>query len=148
MTDYRSMFDSEYVGAWDLPKDATVTIARVTPGNIVGSAGRKAKKPIVYFEGREKGLIVNKTNGKTIAGMYGPVVEEWIGKRITLYATETQMGSETMQCIRVRPTIPNGKSARKETEKPAEPMPSCPECEGSGKVSGVECGVCFGSGHV
>ncbi len=29
MTDYRSMFDRDYIGAWDLPHDVTVTIAKV-----------------------------------------------------------------------------------------------------------------------
>ena len=34
MTDYRSMFDREHLGAWDLPKDrdAVVTISKVTAG--------------------------------------------------------------------------------------------------------------------
>jgi hypothetical protein len=107
MADYRSMFDRDYIGAWDLGgKDVTVTIASVAAGELVGNGGKKAKKPIVKFEGKEKGFALNKTNGKIIAGMYGTDTTAWIGKRITIYPTETTFGSEQMECIRVRPVVP------------------------------------------
>ena len=108
--DYRAMFDSEYVGAWDLPpgKDVVVTIASVSKGEVTGQGGRKARKPIVKFVGREKGLLANKTNARAIAGMYGNDTAAWVGKRVALYATRTMMGSEEVDCVRVRPTIPKG----------------------------------------
>ena len=107
--DYRAMFDREYIGAWDLQgKDATVEIASVVAGELTGSGGKKAKKPIVRFVGKEKGLALNKTNGKIIAGMFGPDTKDWVGKRVTLYPTMTTFGSEQMECIRVRPVIPVG----------------------------------------
>jgi hypothetical protein len=102
------MFDSEYLGAWDLVgKDVTVAINRVVAGTVIGSSGRKAKKPIVYFEGKEKGLLINKTNAKTISTLYGNDTAAWAGKLITLFPTQTQFGSETMDCIRVRSAIPH-----------------------------------------
>lgn len=108
--DYRAMFDREYIGAWDLGgKDVTVTIASVAAGELTGSGGKKAKKPIVKFEGKDKGFALNKTNGKIIAGMYGTDTTKWVAKRITLYPTMTTFGSEQMECIRVRPQIPEGK---------------------------------------
>ena len=107
--DYRAMFDRDYIGSWDLPeggKDVVVTISKVIAGELTGPGGRKAKKPVLYFEGKEKGMALNKTNGKTIAALYGPKVEEWTGKRIAIYATETSFGGETVPCIRVRPKTP------------------------------------------
>jgi hypothetical protein len=107
MADYMTMFDSEYIGAWDLNgRDVVVTISRVQGMTITGEGGKKNKKPVIWFEGKEKGAIVNKTNAKAIAGMYGRDTAQWIGKRITLYPTQTQVGSETKECIRVRPTPP------------------------------------------
>jgi hypothetical protein len=101
--DYRSMFDRDYIGAWDLAgKDVTIAIARVEGKELTAAGGRKTKKPVVYFEGKEKGFALNKTNGKTIAGMYGNDTAAWIGKKITIYATTTSMGGETVDCIRVR----------------------------------------------
>ena len=106
MPDYRSMYDKEYVGAWDLPKPTTVVISRVEARTLDNGKGKKNKKPAVFFEGREKGLACNATNGKTIAAMYGPNTEAWIGKRITLYAAKTDMAGETVDCVRVKPGIP------------------------------------------
>jgi len=104
--DYRTMFDSEYLGAWDLPRDATVTIAGVKAGQLVGEKGRTAKKPIITFAGKQKAFAANKTNCRTIAAMYGTDTRQWVGKRITLYATTTEFGGKQMDCIRVRPQVP------------------------------------------
>lgn len=108
MPHYRSMFESNgmlYACHLD-GKDVTVTISKVEAGTITGSKGKKDKKPLVSFEGKQLKLGLNKTNGKTIAAMYGPNTDEWIGKRISLYATTTEFGSETVECIRVRPKVP------------------------------------------
>jgi hypothetical protein len=112
MADYRGMFDREYIGAWDIPKDTTVTIARVVAGELTGQGGKKAKKPLIYFEKAEKGFAANKTNCKIIAAMYGTDTAAWVGKRITLYATTTTMGAETVDCIRVRPQVPGAAAQR------------------------------------
>jgi hypothetical protein len=111
--DVRQMFDSNYIGAWDLQgKDATVTIARVTPGELAkAGTSKKDKAPIIYFEGKDKGLVLNKTNMKIIAGIYGSFkVKEWIGKPITIYPTTCQFGPNTVDCIRVRPSAPRASS--------------------------------------
>lgn len=109
MTDYRSLYDRDYIGAWDLEgKDVTVTIATVKGGELTAIGGRKSKKPIIHFAGKEKGMIVNKTNAKTIAAMYGNLVEAWVDKRITLFTSMTRNpeGGGDVECIRVRPSIP------------------------------------------
>lgn len=122
--DYRAMFDRDYLGAWDLVDregnkiDVTVEIREVRAGELTGQGGRKAKKPIVWFTGKEKGLALNRTNGKTIATLYGNDTRSWPGKRVTLYATQTQMGGDTVDCIRVRPQIPNG--ARRSAARPPQ----------------------------
>jgi hypothetical protein len=107
MPDYRGMFDREYVGSWDLKGDTVVTIAKVEGKELTSQRG-KNKKPVIYFSNTEKAFVCNKTNGKAIAGMYGNKTEDWVGKKITLYPTTTSAGGETVDCIRVRPTIPNG----------------------------------------
>ena len=110
MTDYRALFGKEHLGAWDLPRDVTLTIARVTQGELRGSGGKKVdKRPILHFAGTPKTMVLNTTNGKAIAAMYSPQVESWTGKRITIYATTTSFGNDTVPCIRVRPTKPPAK---------------------------------------
>lgn len=116
MGDYRKMFDRDYLGHFDLDgKDVTVEINKVVAGELTAMGGRKSKKPILYFSGKEKGLIANKTNCRTIAALYGNNTDDWVGKRITLYVSTTRNpdgGGET-ECIRIRPKAPAGKSAEK-----------------------------------
>lgn len=123
-TDYRSLYDKEYIGSWDIKdKDVTVTITKVVGGNLVGQGGRKTKKPVVYMKGTEKGFAINATNGKAIASMYGKFVQDWVGKRITLYKSMTRdpSGDGEVECIRVRPQIPAPKATGAEDEAPAAP---------------------------
>lgn len=111
-TDFRTMYDREYIGAFDLPEgkgDTTLTIAKVEGGELTAMGGRKSKKPIVRWkETGMKPLICNKTNGKTIAAMYGNFVEAWAGKRVTLFRGSTRNPEDggNVDCIRIRPAAP------------------------------------------
>lgn len=108
-TDYRSLYDKDFIGAWDLQTgDLTVTIKKVIGGTLTSVGGRKSKKPVVYMAHTEKGFALNATNGKTIASLYGNFTEKWIGKQITLYKSTTRSpdGSGDVECIRVRPQMP------------------------------------------
>ena len=105
-----SYFDRDYIAPFDLEgKDVTVTIDKVAGETLTSTGGKKNKKPVVYFVGKEKGLALNKTNARTILAMYGAHTSEWHGKKITLYPTTTTFGNETKECIRVRPNVPQEK---------------------------------------
>lgn len=110
MPDFRTMYDNEFLYHFDLPagRDAVVTIAKCVPGEVTGKGGKKSKKPVLYFQGKEKALALCKTNGRTIATLYGNDVAAWGGKKIALYATTTQFGPDTVGCIRIRPSVPQG----------------------------------------
>lgn len=115
--DYRAMFDRDYVGAWELEgKDVTVTICKVEAKTLTAQGNRKTKKPVIWFHGKEKGLALNKTNSKVIAAMYGNDTSQWIDKSITIYPTQTEMSGETVDCIRVRPRIPQSPPQSRKTE--------------------------------
>lgn len=111
MPHWKELMERDYLFAFDLKgKDVTLTIEKVEGGTITGTGNKKNKKPLCHFvEGRnKKPLVLNATNCKTIAAMYGTEVNNWAGKRITLYPSETQFAGETVECIRVRPGVPNG----------------------------------------
>jgi hypothetical protein len=104
MADFRTMYDSDFLFAFHLAgKEHTLTIAAVKGGELTGHGGKKSKKPMCYFEGKEKPLALCKTNGRTIAEMYGADTSAWVGKKIIIYPTTTTYGKETVDCIRVRP---------------------------------------------
>ena len=105
------MFEREYLGVWDLRgRDVTVSIKKVRGATLTAPGGIKQKKPVVWFDRTDKALILNKTMAATIQSMYGSDTVHWVGKLITLYPTTTKFGKETVECIRVRPTIPKGKA--------------------------------------
>ena len=96
-----SAFPSKYMKAGDLPEETIVpfTIEDVR----VEEIGRdKQLKPVIYFKGKDKGFVCNKTNANTIAKALGSRdTDEWIGKTIRLYSTEVQFGDEMVESIRV-----------------------------------------------
>ncbi|MFZ2492120.1 MAG: hypothetical protein WA208_11595 [Thermoanaerobaculia bacterium] len=104
MVDYRALYDRDYVGVWDLGgKARIVTIERVEVRQLIAEGGRTDRKPVLFFVGHVKGLVLNKTNGRAIAAKFGPETDEWVGRRIALYPSKTEVGREEVDCIRVRP---------------------------------------------
>ncbi len=137
MGDVRKLYDKAYIYSYDLEgRDVTVTIERVSGGTLVGTGGTKNKKPVLHFKGTEKGLALNITNARVIAGLYGGFEsDQWIGKRVTLYPTTTTFGSQTVECIRIRNVVPKAKS---EAIRSDVPTPKEPEPSNSGKPVGAD----------
>lgn len=113
MADYRRYFDKDFLGSWDLQSEdgralnAVVTIAKVDQGELqVVGKNKKKRAPVLSFVGKKKKLVLNATNGATIAEMYGFDTRAWVGKKIVLYPTTTKFGKKVVPCIRVRPQPP------------------------------------------
>lgn len=96
-----SAFPSTYIAASDLRGAAVnVTIREVK----IEQVGRdRENKPVVYFEGKQKGMVLNKTNARKIANLVGSMdTEDWVGCQVAIFPTETEFGGETVECIRVK----------------------------------------------
>src|SRR4029077_18793814 len=79
-------FPSPYLKASDLQgRRIPVKILRVEMQELGDEL-----KPVVYFEGKSKGLVLNKTNANTISAAYGDETEDWEGKETVLYETEVE----------------------------------------------------------
>ncbi len=90
-------FPSKYLKATDLKgRKIKVTIDQVTTEKMGDDT-----KPVLYFEGKEKGMVLNRTNGMLIASYFGPETAEWKGRQITLYATKTSMQGQMVDALRV-----------------------------------------------
>lgn len=59
-------------------------------------------KPVVYFQGKDKGLMLNKINASVITKAYSPETNGWTGKPIQIYPTTTEFKGEMVPCIRAR----------------------------------------------
>lgn len=120
-----SAYPSNYLKADDLQGRAiTLTIDRVEMES-VGQGRNKEEKPVVYFKGKEKGLVLNKTNAKTIANLYGGETDEWEGKAITIRPAEVEYQGEMVLSIRVSLQKP----AAGAPAKPVVARPTAPEPE-------------------
>ena len=103
------MFPSKYLSAADLQgRQVQVIMDRVMMEQIRGEHGTEDKY-VLYFQGKEKGLVLNVTNANTIAEFYGHETDEWVGRAITLYSTRVQFGNRMVDAIRInRPQANNG----------------------------------------
>lgn len=66
--------------------DVTVTIEKVMlHPDATFDDGRKQKVYSLRFEGKDKEMVLNATNRKTLVARFGTKVKDWAGKEITLY---------------------------------------------------------------
>ena len=111
-------FPSTFLKAYDLQgKTPTVTIDRVEFQQVrSGRTGTTETKPIVYFTGKGKGLLLNKTNARAILAIARtPITEDWRGVAITLYATVDTFGKEQHDVIRIKAPAAVAAPARRPT---------------------------------
>lgn len=106
-THWKKLVDPRYIGAYALPNgnDLVVTIEMVRSEEITMMGGKKEVHSIMYLKG-QKPMILNATNSKSIHKLYGPYIEDWAGKQITLYGSTAKLGGEMVECLRIRPSIP------------------------------------------
>jgi hypothetical protein len=119
MPNINEAFPSNYLKASDLKgRSIVVTIDRVE-FEAVGQ--KKELKPVIYFIGKEKGIVLNKTNAMKIMQLTeSPVTEEWKGFAIQIYPSETTFQGDVVDCIRMK-GAPVG--AKKPTPVPPPPEP-------------------------
>lgn len=118
MANINDAFPSNYLKASDLKgAQPVVAIDRVE----FEPVGRQREmKPILYLVGKEKGIVLNKTNASHIANLAGtPETDEWHGIRVKLYATHVEFQGETVEAIRIKAAPPQAQAR----PQPAAPPP-------------------------
>ncbi len=111
-THWKQLVNPDYLGAYSIPEDEdlTVVIDVVRSEEITGTNGKKEICSVAHIKGN-KPWILNMTNQKSIARIYGPYIEDWQGKPVTLYASTTKLAGEVVECIRVRPQVATRKKS-------------------------------------
>lgn len=122
MPNYKTAFGS-FLKTEDLQGRAVrLTIESVSSEEIDSDRG-KEKKLVARFTGKEKGLVLNRTNADSIAEIAGSEdTDEWAGVTIALFPDKTKFAGKTVDCMRIRAVQANGKG-----KKPAPPPPPDPE---------------------
>lgn len=108
---WKNLSNYDYLGAYSLEgvKEVILTIKSIRQEMVTADNGKKEQCIVVSFEETQVGkvivkpMVMNKTNCKTIESIYGTgEVENWIGKQIIVYATETRFGRDMVPCLRVK----------------------------------------------
>lgn len=105
-THWKRLINPDYIGAYSLNEneDLTVKIDFVRVEEVTGPGGKKDTCSVMHLV-NQKPMILNSTNSKSIAKLYGPYIEDWQGQLITLFASTTKMAGETVECLRIRPKV-------------------------------------------
>ncbi len=79
--DITGAFPSDYLRGLDLQgREVTVVISHVVVEQLGGEP-----KPIIYFQGKDKGMVLNKTNANVISHVYNEETENWKGRQIVIF---------------------------------------------------------------
>lgn len=99
-------FPSKYLKASDLGgREVRIIMGRVEREEI-----NSDKRLVLYFKGKEKGLVLNKTNGNTIGDGYGDDTDDWYDQPIILFSVKTDYQGKVVDAIRCR--VPTAKDNR------------------------------------
>ncbi len=90
-------FPSQYIKASDLQGRRVLAKMKTVVMEKVGND----QKPVLYFMGKDKGLVLNKTNATKIADAYGPNTEAWVGQPLELFEAMVEFQGDTVAAVRV-----------------------------------------------
>lgn len=93
-------FPGQYLKAADLQgKRVQVVIEKVDMEDIGGET-----KPVLHFKGKNRGVVLNKTNANAIWGINGSDdTDDWPGTAITLFPTRVEFQGKRVDAIRIDP---------------------------------------------
>lgn len=87
-------------------EELVLQIASVEIGNIKNQNGKDEKVPIIKFNNAPP-MVLNITNTRTIASMYGELYDRWTGCYIQLFSAVIKVKGIQQSALRVRPKKPN-----------------------------------------
>jgi len=115
------LYPSSYLKATDLQgRQLLVTIDKL----LVEDLGDESK-PVLYFRGKQKGLVLNRTNAGAIESLYGDDTDRWAGQSIVLYSTKVTYQGSLVPAIRIMPPL---QPLQQPLQPPVQPpQPASPE---------------------
>lgn len=110
-THWKKLHNPDYLGAYSLmetgtPIDMVVKIKAVVLKGIKGEDGKDQDCMIAELV-NQKPMVINATNAKTLTKLFGsPFIEDWAGKSFTLFVAKVRAFGDTLDALRIRPTLP------------------------------------------
>jgi hypothetical protein len=94
-------FPSNFLKAEDLQGKSVVVVINEIEFDTIGKDSKEGKKLILSFKGKEKKMVCNKTNAKTLEKLYGDDTDDWIGRPIKLVSREVEFQGDVVWALRV-----------------------------------------------
>jgi hypothetical protein len=107
--------ETRFFRAEDLKNEIRLKIKNVTEEKMADGE----MKLTVWFTNSKRGLVLNRTNNRTIRAAFGDAVDGWSGKIIVLYPTTAEFRGKMGPALRVR--IPPPKDSYKAPPPPPKP---------------------------
>ncbi len=101
---WESRFKGDYLSAAELgDRRPTLTITKISTSKVDDEKKKKeVDKAVMWFKEIDRGFMYCKTTGHSLAAMFGEDDDNWIGKRVTLFADpNVHFGGEQVGGIRV-----------------------------------------------
>ena len=112
LTHWKKLTHPDYIGAYELMdgsatnKELVVTIKEVLRQMVTGADGKKEECTVCHLL-NQKPMILNATNQKTMTKVFGtPYIQQWAGRKMTLYVAKVKAFGETVDALRVRTEAP------------------------------------------
>ena len=114
-TIYNRSYAGQYLNSVQIDRPVTVKIASLQTETV--KSWQKGAKPtervILKFEGKEQGMVVNKTNFKKLAELFGWDSDGWVGKEVTLVTVQKEAFGRVVDSIEIRPVEVGVRTAKK-----------------------------------
>lgn len=112
-------FPSEFLKAADLHDRQVSVVMDHVEIRDVGDA----TKPVLFFRGKSKGLVLNKVNSNNIALVYGDETDDWAGQELLIYPTMVDFQGRSVPAIRVKAPKVRPRQPHNDFEDEAEHAP-------------------------
>jgi len=112
-------FPSKWLRAADL--DGQPRLVTIESVKLEAVEQGQPAKPVIVLRGMTQGLVLNKTNGNTLAAFLGDDTDTWTGKKFVLFPTQAEFQGKLVDCIRVRQPKPQPASPVPASAAPASP---------------------------
>ena len=109
LTHWKQLKNPDYIGAYALQpgEELILTIKSCGLEQVANTDGKKQDCLVVHFMEQVKPMILNTTNAKTISKVHQtPYMEQWVGKKIQIYARRIRAFGEDVDALRVRDFAP------------------------------------------
>jgi hypothetical protein len=107
MANIQDMYPSAFLKASDLQGRTAKLTVQLCEFRQLGDE----TKPVLKFKGKDKEMVLNKTNSMAMAAAFGNETNGWSGKTIEVFSMPVQFNGQLVDGLRLRAVQPEAPAA-------------------------------------